>query len=395
MSMLFLMGGVIPKGTGRAALAVLLMAAALVAITPAPASAEIYGDTMVFPVIGGANYSDTFGACRSGCSRSHHGVDMKAPKMTLIVAVKDGTVGWMHNEQGGKCCAMALKHDDGWESWYIHMNNDTPGTDDGQGWGFADGIARGVHVKAGQLIGFVGDSGNAENTVSHLHFELHEPDGTVVNPTPHVDAAIKIDAPIGENDPPPEPPPPPPPPPPPYEGTFSDDDSSVHRENIEIIADLDVTRGCNPPDNDMFCPERSLSRGEIAALLRRLIDLPSSENDYFKDDDGTTFEDDINALTEAGIGFGCSEVDYCAEDDLMRDEMAELMVRTFGYTNPDGTDFFVDDGSSLFEESINKLRAADLTVGCNPPTSDLYCPDRSLTRGEMATFLARALGLGT
>jgi putative cell wall-binding protein len=98
----------------------------------------------------------------------------------------------MHDEQGGNCCAMALRHDDGWESWYIHLNNDTPGTDDGQGWGFAPGIESGVHVAEGQLIGWVGDSGNAEWAGSHLHFELHDTTGTPVNPYPHLVAAETI-----------------------------------------------------------------------------------------------------------------------------------------------------------------------------------------------------------
>jgi hypothetical protein len=378
------MGGTIPKGTGRAALAALLLAAAAVVVPAAPSSAAIYGESMYFPVIGDVKYSDTFGACRSGCSRTHEGVDIKAPKMTPVVAVKDGTVGWMHNEQGGKCCAMELRHDDGWESWYIHLNNDTPGTDDGQGWGFAPGIERGVHVVAGQLIGYVGDSGNAENTVSHLHFELHKPDGTVVNPTPHVDAAIRLDEPIDPDVPPP---------PPGYEGSFADDDTSVHQDNIEAIAEMGITHGCNPPDNDLFCPERELTRGEITAFLRRMLELPAASSDYYDDDGGSIFEEDINALTEAGIGFGCSATDYCPEDELRRDEMAELLVRTFGYANPEGTDFFSDDGDSAFEDSINKLRANGITFGCNPPAGDQFCPDRSLTRGEMATFLARALGL--
>jgi hypothetical protein len=296
-----------------------------------------------------------------------------------VVAVADGTVGWMHADQGGKCCAMELRHDDGWESWYIHLNNDTPGTDDGQGWGFAPGITYGVHVRAGQLIGYVGDSGNAENTGSHLHFELHEPDGTVVNPTPHVDAALRLEEPLPAE----------------WEGHFWDDDLSVHRNNIDLIADLDITRGCNPPDNDMYCPTRSLTRGEVTAFLRRTLELPQSDTDYFADDGDSIFEGDINALTEAGIGFGCTETDYCPDEELRREEMAEFLVRTFGYTNPDETDFFFDDDGSAFEPSINKLRNHGITVGCNPPASDRFCPDRSLTRAEMATFLARALGIGT
>jgi len=73
--------------------------------------------------------------------------------------------------------------------------------------------------------------------------------------------------------------------------------------------------------------------------------------------------------------------------------MAELLVRAFGHENSAGTDFFVDDEGNPFEESINKLAAAGMTVGCNPPANDRYCPDRNLQRAEMATFFVRELGL--
>ena len=156
---------------------------------------------MVFPSLGDNHYSDTWGACRgTGCSRTHEGIDIMADKMLPVVAVADGTVGWQHDELGGNCCAMALNHDDGWASWYIHMNNDTPGTDDGLGWGFAPGITSGVHVRAGQLLGWVGDSGNAENSGSHTHFELHEPDGTKTNPYPHLIEATVLETPVVDTD---------------------------------------------------------------------------------------------------------------------------------------------------------------------------------------------------
>ena len=144
---------------------------------------------MFFPVDDPHSYSDSWGACRDGCTRFHEGTDIFAPKMTLVFAAADGTVGWMDDTQGGDCCAMALEHDDGWVTRYIHLNNDTPGTDDGLGWGFAPGITSGVHVEAGEWIAWVGDSGNAESTSAHVHFELHRPDGTKTNPYPHLVAA--------------------------------------------------------------------------------------------------------------------------------------------------------------------------------------------------------------
>ena len=54
-------------------------------------------------------------------------------------------------------------------------------------------------------------------------------------------------------------------------------------------------------------------------------------------------------------------------------------------------DYFVDDNGSIFENAINKIAEAGITVGCNPPDNDRFCPNQSVTRGEMAVFLKRAL----
>jgi len=165
------------------------------ATAPAPAGTIItathfYGERveypMLFPVAGPVYFADDesigFGACRAGCTRLHEGVDVMAPKMTEVYAVAEATVSWI----GSQCCSVFLQHDDGWRSWYIHLNNDTPGTDDGLGWGIAQGIVPGARVTAGQLIGWVGDSGNAEDTAPHLHFELHDANAVKVDPYPSV-----------------------------------------------------------------------------------------------------------------------------------------------------------------------------------------------------------------
>jgi hypothetical protein len=133
----------------------------------------------------------------------------------------------------------------------------------------------------------------------------------------------------------------------------------------------------------------------MAAFLRRELDLASTTTDYFSDDGDNIFENDINALAAAGIAFGCTDTEYCPQSPLLREEMAELLVRTYGYDNPEGTDFFADDEGSRFEESINRLRNHGITKGCNPPDNDSFCPAASLTRAQMATFFARALGLGS
>ncbi|MCJ7781830.1 MAG: M23 family metallopeptidase [Acidimicrobiia bacterium] len=135
-------------------------------------------------------FSDTWGASRSG-GRRHTGTDIMSPKGTWVVAVDDGIVerlGW--NRLSG--WSVMIRHADGWTSHYLHLNNDTAGTDDGEGGeetAFAEGLEVGSFVKAGEVIGFVGDSGNAEDSGSHTHFELHV-DGKKVNPYPFLEAAL-------------------------------------------------------------------------------------------------------------------------------------------------------------------------------------------------------------
>ena len=181
-------------------LALALSASLLVVSAPSSvvaAEPEIYPIT--FPIVGTVYYSDTFGACRgSGCSRTHLGNDIMAYglKGLPVVAAHDGVVRHTSTALGRECCAIwGITADDGWETWYIHMNNDTPGTDDGNGWGFAPGIEPGARVTEGQLIGWVGDSGNAERTGPHIHFELHKPDGTVISPYASLNAAKHVDLP--------------------------------------------------------------------------------------------------------------------------------------------------------------------------------------------------------
>ena len=179
------------------------------------------------------------------------------------------------------------------------------------------------------------------------------------------------------------------------QGSFTDDDASVHSNNIDLIARVGITRGCNPPDNTEFCPERGLTRGETAAFLVRSLGLPSTDTDYFPDDSGSTFEADINALAEAGIARGNSDGTFGPDDELTRGEMAAFLNRAFVVGGGSGDDPFTDDDTSIFEGDIEAIAAAGITLGCNPPANDQFCPDRTLIRAEMASFLARALGIGT
>lgn len=116
-------------------------------------------------------------------------------------------------------------------------------------------------------------------------------------------------------------------------GTFLDDDYSPHQGAIEAIAAAGITKGCNPPLNNRFCPEDPVTRGQMAAFLTRALDLPATSEAPFVDAEG------------------------------------------------------------VFADAINRLAAAGITKGCNPPDNDRYCPNNLVTREQMATFLTRGLGL--
>ena len=182
---------------------------------------------------------------------------------------------------------------------------------------------------------------------------------------------------------------------PPGRGRFVDDDSSIFEVDIEWMADQGITKGCNPPLNDRFCPNDPVTRGQIAAFLVRGLDLTDRLDNPFSDDDRSIFEADIEKLAAAGITRGCNPPvndRFCPDDPVTRGQMAAFLVRAVGYTDNGGGNLFVDDDGSLFENDIDKLGTAGVTKGCNPPANDRYCPDNVVTRGQMAAFLHRALG---
>lgn len=153
------------------------------AATPVTASAAI-----VYPVLGASSYSNDYNAPRNHCGTQpcyHHAIDIIAKKRAPIVAAVGGTITYAGYPQPSWGYMIQITSDSGWEYNYLHINNDTPGTDDGKAkmqFVYAPGMKEGDRVRAGQLLGWVGDSGNAEGTVPHLHFERYKPDGTPTNP---------------------------------------------------------------------------------------------------------------------------------------------------------------------------------------------------------------------
>jgi len=123
---------------------------------------------------------------------------------------------------------------------------------------------------------------------------------------------------------------------------------------------------------------------EAQSVPQVFVDVPTSNQ----------FTTAVAWLAGEGITRGCnppSNSRFCPDDPVTRGEMAAFLVRAFGYTDRGDRDFLDDDGS-VFETDIEKLAAAGVTLGCNPPANDRFCPDQATTRAQMAAFLHRAFG---
>jgi hypothetical protein len=143
---------------------------------------------LIFPVVGTTSYIDDFGAPRAG--GAHQGIDIMAARHAPAVAVEAGTVKfWTTSAQAG--CMLYLHGASGTTYLYIHLNNDLTAHNDNRGScvagiAYAPGLRDGARVAAGQLIGYVGDSGDANGIHPHLHFEVHPNDGAAVDGYPYL-----------------------------------------------------------------------------------------------------------------------------------------------------------------------------------------------------------------
>jgi hypothetical protein len=147
---------------------------------------------IIFPVVGRVQFTDDFGAPRPG--GPHQANDLIAAKKAPAVAAEPGKVKyWTTSRSAG--CMLYLYGESGTHYYYVHLNNDLTMKDDNRGKcvkGTAYAVANGARVAAGQQIGYVGDSGDADGAHAHLHFEVHPGGGKAVSPYPYLQKAYKL-----------------------------------------------------------------------------------------------------------------------------------------------------------------------------------------------------------
>jgi murein DD-endopeptidase MepM/ murein hydrolase activator NlpD len=165
--------------------------ALIVVLTLATGAAAAPGTAvprLIFPVVGTTSYIDDFGAPRAG--GPHQGIDILAARHAPAVAVEAGKVElWTTSANAG--CMLYLHGVSGTTYLYIHLNNDLTAKNDNRGscvagTAYAPGLKDGARVAAGQLVGYVGDSGDANGIHPHLHFEVHPNDGAAVDGYPYL-----------------------------------------------------------------------------------------------------------------------------------------------------------------------------------------------------------------
>jgi len=150
--------------------------------------------TLVFPVLGEARWQDDFGDARG--QGGHEGNDIMAPRKALALAAEAGTVKF-HTTSSRAGCMLYLDGASGTQYLYIHLNNDLTDANDNRGTcvagvAYAKGLRNGAKVAAGQPVGYVGDSGDANGGNPHLHFEVHPNGGGAINPFQHLGKARRL-----------------------------------------------------------------------------------------------------------------------------------------------------------------------------------------------------------
>ncbi len=177
------------------------------------------------------------------------------------------------------------------------------------------------------------------------------------------------------------------------EGAFTDDDDSIHEADIEWIAKRGIARGCNPPRNDRYCPQNSVTRGQMAAYISRAHEMGKAPSAGFVDTASSIFEHDIDAIADANVTLGCNpprNSRYCPDDLVTHGHMAAFLTRAWNLKST-STNYFYDDNGTTFENDINAVAAAGITIGCG---NGKFCQSSPVTREQMASFIRRAISGG-
>ena len=177
---------------------------------------------------------------------------------------------------------------------------------------------------------------------------------------------------------------------------FSDVNGGVHAPGIDALEGEGVFEGTECGEG-LFCGGDPIRRWVMAVWLVRVLDdtdPPGSGSSRFADVDPTMWwAPFVERLAELGVTAGCATgpLRFCPGEAVSRGQMATFLVRAFGLEGGESAGFS-DTAGNTHAGSIDALAAAGVTAGCGRGPLR-FCPGASVTRGQMATFVARAVGL--
>ena len=174
--------------------------------------------------------------------------------------------------------------------------------------------------------------------------------------------------------------------------------SDPHEASVDCAVHWQVAHGRSVTS---YAPGERVDRAQMASFIARLVErsggtLPTPTRDWYGDDGGSSHQDAINRLAEAGIVAGKRPGVYAPTEGVTRAQMAAFLTRAYDFRArqagrdplPEGGDHFRDDEDSPLEREIDKAAAAGFAGGYGDGT---YRPGLVVQRGQMATFLVRAL----
>jgi hypothetical protein len=368
---------------------VLIVALTALVLPAAAASAQSDINTVVditFPVHdpqGLSSYRDDYHDPRGGGTRVHMATDIGGARTDglRVHAAVGGTITWITRLDGANVgtagYALGVRGDDGHTYRYMHLGRDAWGPDRA----YAPGIARNVRVERGQFIGFLGSSGNASLDWPHLHFEICRAHDCTDRLNPFVslkDAERRGDYPGALADP----------------GVartagsgFVDVPSThAHLEGITFVDVAEISQGCRV---DRFCPDQSVTRGQMATFLFNALGLEPGGPHGFSDVPANhPHAAGIAAVAAAGISNGKGDGRFDPQAVVQRGQMATFLRNALKL--PASATTFPDvPANSVHAEAIGAIADADITAGF-PDGS--FKPMAPVSRAQMATFLLRALG---
>lgn len=293
-----------------------------------------------------------------------------------VVAAADGVISGFtgdHGRPGGSDIYIWIDHGNGWETRYHHL----------MAGGVVPGLHVGMRVEQGQMIARVGWTGSISpktSSRSHLHFEVREHgsqrslyvDGAQIHPASGGGDNSSSGVYTSGNCP-----------------RFPDTFGNAHRPAILRVADANIVSGFS---NGFYGPDLAVTRGQLATFVARAAGLgtPGSNAPDFPDIAGNTHRDSIRAAAEAGYISGYADGTFGPEAPVTRAQVSSILAKAFGIPDSGG-DLRFDDVSpkSVHAKSIVDLTDADVISGYPDNT---FRPNAPVTRAQIATLLARAIG---